>query len=311
MRLCSILALAVLFCCGLLLPSCDGGGSAQNRTNGRDTARIAVDENYRPIIREELEIWHDQVRAHWALPFYVPEADALGLLLDDSVGMVVLSRELTEDEKSHFVKKGFTPRSTWLAYDGIALIVHPENPLDSLDTDLLREIATGRQKTWPNGKGEVVLVFDNYKSSTVRFMVDSICPGEKLGGNVFASQTNPDVISYVSKNKNALGVIGVNWVSNLDNPTVKQFREEIKILKVSLPGKRACQPYQYYLRRREYPLSRNMYAINCRSMRGAESNLISFLYSERGQLIIHRAGLVAANSPSRVVNIRREPINIR
>jgi phosphate transport system substrate-binding protein len=299
------LALATFFC------SCDGSGPAQTQREGRDTAWIAVDENYRPIIREELEIWHDQVRAHWAKPFYVPEADALRLLLSDSVGMVILSRELRGDEKNYFVQKGFTPRSTWLAYDGIALIVHPDNPMDSLDTDLLRELVTGRRTTWPNGSGEVVLVFDNDRSSTLRFVSDSICRGEKLGGKVFATQTNPEVIAYVAKNKNALGVIGVNWVSNLDNPTVKQFREEIKLLKVARPGKRARQPFQYYLRTREYPLSRNMYGINCRSARGAYSNFASFLYSERGQLIIHRAGLVPANSPVRIVNIRQEPVNIQ
>lgn len=302
--------LLLVWAFAIALAGCENGGSGAAQ-NGRDTALVAVDENYQPIIREELDIWHDQVRTHWVKPSYVPESAALSMLLADSVGMVVLSRELTSNEAGHFIDKGFTPRSTWLAYDGIALIVHPDNPLDSIDTNMLREIVTGRQKSWAPGGENIILVFDNDQSSTVRFVRDSICPGEKLGGSVFATKNNPEVIDYVTKNKNAIGVIGVNWVSNLDNPTVKQFREGIKILKVARPGQKACQPYQYYLRNRQYPLARHMYAINCRGARGAYSNFVSFLYSERGQLIIHRAGLVPANSPVRIVTIHQERVDIQ
>ena len=45
-------------------------------------------------------------------------------------------------------------------------------------------------------------------------MRDSILNGKAFGPNVSAVKTNPDVFKAVAENKNAMGVIGVSWVSS-------------------------------------------------------------------------------------------------
>ena len=50
--------------------------------------------------------------------------------------------------------------------------------------------------------------------------MDSICGGKPLAeSNVSALKTNQQVIDYVVKNPDAMGVIGVNWLGNRSDTT--------------------------------------------------------------------------------------------
>ena len=60
----------------------------------------------------------------------------------------------------------------------------------------------------------IQIVFDNNGSSTVRYVQDSITRGLIKSKNVYAKNNNQEVLDYVSKTRNAIGVIGLNWVNN-------------------------------------------------------------------------------------------------
>lgn len=111
------------------------------------------------------------------------------------------SRNLKEDE----VAEGLT--QTILAYDGIAVVVHPENPVADLTLEQIADIYTGKISNWSEVGGndaEIVRIGREANSGTR----DGF---ETITGTVEACQyrqelsSNGDVITTVANNPNAIG----------------------------------------------------------------------------------------------------------
>lgn len=195
------------------------------------------------------------------------------------------------------------------------MITHLGNPDSLISVKDIRRILTGDAKQWkdidPASRlGDIGLVFDNKNSSTVRFAVDSICKGAPLSGRVKALKTNREVIDYVARTPDAIGIIGVNWLSDRNDSTGLSFSKEVRLMSVSAADKampdNSYKPYQAYLYYGDYPLARSIYALLNDPRSALPWGFASFLASDRGQRIILKSGLVPATQPVRVVNVKDE-----
>ncbi|ADQ79331.1 phosphate ABC transporter substrate-binding protein, PhoT family [Paludibacter propionicigenes WB4] len=276
---------------------------------------IAVDENFKPIIQEEVDVFEAMYPKAGIVPHYTNEVDAINLLLKDSVRFVIATRPLSSNEELSFKSRKFSPRSYKLATDGIALIINNHNPDSLISVDQIKSILTGKVTNWkdiyPKSKlGKFQIVFDNKNSSTVRYAIDSICRGQKLASSLSAQNTNPEVIDYVSKTPNAIGVIGVNWLGNEKDTTNLSFKNEIRVMSVSSEEEattsNSYKPFQAYLFYGYYPFTRTIYVIVNDPRGSMPSSLTSFMTGDRGQRIILKSGLVPATQPIRIVNIKDE-----
>ncbi len=276
---------------------------------------IAADESFQPIVQEEIDVFEGLYPLAGIVPRYVTEVEAVNLLLKDSLRLAITSRRLTQEEINSFNSRKFYPQEIKIATDGLALITHRGNPDTLITVKDIRRILTGEAKQWkdiyPDSRlKDISLVFDNKNSSTVRFAVDSICKGAPLSNQVKALKTNREVIDYVAKTPDAIGIIGVNWLSDKNDSTGLSFSKEVQVMSVSdadqaTPGN-SFKPYQAYLFYGDYPLTRSIYAL-LNDPRGALPwGLASFLASDRGQRIILKSGLVPATQPVRVVNVKDE-----
>jgi len=274
---------------------------------------ITVDENLRPIIQEELDVFESLYPKAGIVPTYTNEVDAINLLLKDSVRLAIATRPLSVNEEASLVSKKFAPRSYKLATDGIALIINNRNSDSLITVSQIKKILTGKSINWneiyPGSKlGQIQLVFDNQNSSTVRFAIDSICKGEPLSNKMSALKTNPDVIDYVSKTPNAIGVIGVNWLGNRKDTTNLSFKSEVRVMAVSSEDEATAgnsyKPFQAYLFYGYYPLTRSIFIILNDPRSSLPSGLTTFLTSDKGQRIILKSGLVPATQPVRIVHIK-------
>ena len=278
---------------------------------------ITCDECYLPIIRAEIDVFESIYTSANILPIYTNEVEAIDLLLQDSVRLAVVSRELSENEKAAFLAKKMQARSRKIAVDAIALIVNKENQDTIIGVPTLKKILTGEITDWnqiyPKSKlGKIDVMFDNPNSSTVRYAIDSICRGEALSDGLYAQKTNLDVVEMVSKYPNSLGIIGVNWVSNENDTINLSFNQKIKVMAVS-PYEEAnyynsFQPFQAHILYGDYPLTRNVFIILSDPKSGLSTGFTSFVMSDRGQRIILKSGLLPATQPMRVVSIVDEHI---
>jgi len=279
------------------------------------TIKIAVDNNFQPIVKEELDVLKAQLPNANIIPIYTDELSAIDLLVKDSVRVVVATRPLSEKELNYLKEKKYFPKSYKLAVDGIALIVNNSNPDTLISVYNLRKILTGQVKQWkeifPKSKlGKFRVVFDNPNSSTVRYAIDSICIGQKLSEDLNAQHSNEEVINYVSKTPNAIGVIGVNWLNNRKDTTNLSFNNNVRVMsltnqEVATP-ENCYKPFQAYLFYENYPLTRTIYVIVNDPRGSLPSSVSNFLTGDRGQRIILKAGLVPATQPVRVVHINDE-----
>ena len=278
---------------------------------------ITCDECFLPIIRAEIDVFESIYTSANILPIYTNEVEAIDLLIQDSVRLAVVSRELTENEKNAFLAKKMQVRTRKIAVDAIALIVNKENQDTIIGVPTLKKILTGEITDWnqiyPKSKlGKIDVMFDNPNSSTVRYAIDSICRGDTLSSKLYAQKTNLDVVEMVSKYPNSLGIIGVNWISN-DNDTINMsFSQKIKVMAVSpyeeADSYNSFQPYQAYIALGDYPLTRNVYILLSDPKSGLSTGFTSFVMSDRGQRIILKSGIFPATQPVRLVSIKDEHI---
>jgi phosphate transport system substrate-binding protein len=284
---------------------------ADTPTSGR--IKIAVDETFRPVAEAELMVFEGLYRYAEITPCYVAEQDCFQMLMNDSVRLVIASRLLQDDEKKALSDRKIIPREVQIATDAIALIVNPANHDTILSFSSLEKIMTGRISTWDEVKpgsstGKISVVFDNKHSSIVRFAADSIARGQAMTGNLYALDSNIDVVDYVAKNVNALGLIGVSWISDQDDSTQLSFLKKVRVLALSKEDPAAddnsYKPYQAYIYDGSYPLTRKVYAIDTEPRNGLATGFTSFLASDKGQRIILKSGILPATAPIRLVQVR-------
>lgn len=275
--------------------------------------KISADESLRPLIEAELGTFEALYRKADIEPFYLPEAEAIDALMTDSVRLAVVTRKFTQEEKDYFKNLKITPTELDVALSAVALIVHRDNPDTLINMDQLRSLLQGKIDQWSelgsNNKAGIEIVFDNPNSGLIRHLKDSVAHVEKLPPNTFAVENNEAVVDHVSKNRNALGLIGLEWISDKDDSTSNSFLERIKVMSVA--GDSAhFKPYQAYLALKYYPLARKITILSREARWGLGGGFMAFFASERGQRIVLKAGLVPVTMPLRVVEIDRESWDI-
>ena len=120
------------------------------------------------------------------------------------------SRDLKDEEKS----AGLT--ATVLAYDGIAIIVNPENPVSDLSVETIAKIYSGEITNWSEvggNDGEIVLIGREAGSGT-RDGFESITDTEDICQYRQELTSTGDVITTVSQNPGAIGYASVASVKD-------------------------------------------------------------------------------------------------
>jgi phosphate transport system substrate-binding protein len=287
---------------------------------------FAADESFHPILDEELEIYtkvfnRQMLEQDTLKALYTSEQEAIEKLMKNETWLAFTTRRLTEKEIQNLQARTFRPRILPIAYDGLAIIVNNVNKDTCITIKNFARILKGEVTHWneiyPQSKlGDIDVVFDNPHSSTVRFCVDSILGGEPIVSgtdrNIGAVLKSSEVIDYVEKTPNALGIIGSNWLNDKRDTTNITFKKNITVMKVtkldSATVRNSRRPYQYYIYDGSYPLVRTIYAITTEPRQGVPTGFANFCSLPQGQKVIFRAGLLPymANMNVRNVNVVKE-----
>lgn len=281
--------------------ACNGADTPkQTYTEGVTT--IIADESFTPVIEDELYVFRDNYPKANIRVIYKPENELLNLFLNDSVRLAIMARQLNEQEKEIFENKRIIIRVNRFAVDGIALIIN-ESAQDSIvDVQDIINVMEGRA-------GKIKgLVFDNANSSTVRYLKELSGIKDLPAKGVYAMKSNPEVIKFVYDNPGTIGVVGMNWLEQPD-PQTEKYVDKLRVMGVrNLKGKPGSD--KYYLPDQDnlgsglYPLTRDLYIINCQGGPGLGSGFASFLAGEKGQRIVLKSGLLPDKIPSRELLIK-------
>lgn len=270
--------------------SSEPGRKMETTTSG--AINISVDESFKPVIDSQIEVFESQHAEAKINVSYKPEAECLKDLDNDSIRMVIVTRGLTDAEQDNLEKKlSYPPRFGPLAFDAIAVLVNKKSNDTAFTMHDIRSIAQGT-----SGFKYKMLLDGTTATSTVKYVIDSLLKGKPISGNIVAAKSSEAVIDYISANNDAIGLVGVSWVGNKNDPQVLSFLEKVTIAEVECRGCNGTfvKPYQANIAMGRYPMVRPLYYILKENYKGLGSGFSNFLIYEKGQLIFQRAYLLPA-----------------
>jgi phosphate transport system substrate-binding protein len=276
-------------------------------SSGRIT--VVADECYQPILDSEKMVFEAQYPNAKINLVYKPALDVLQDFENDSVRMIITSMAPDSSKLLKFnEKRGYMPHISVLAKDAVAFVAN-KSKKTRVSVSELKDILSGKITDWSQLKhgsysGKIQVVFDNQRSSTVVFLQDSVLKGEALSQNCFAVKSNLDVLEYVKKNPNAIGIVGASWISDFQDSTQQVFNKTVSPLEVSAndASEYAYYPYQAYIATHFYPMRRYMTATLKEGGPALGRGFLNFMGAEVGQRIILKAGIVPAQVLTRVVS---------
>jgi phosphate transport system substrate-binding protein len=297
----------------LFLSSCGSmGKKATNETATRGNIRIVADESFQPLIETEVFTFTHLYTGAKIKPLFKPEVDVINDFMNDSVKVIVTSKKLSDYQVQYLRDTQIIARTTTYAYDALALITNHKNQDTLIKYNTVKDIFLGKIKTWKevNDKsklGDIRVIFDNNKSGNIRYFKELFEIKDSLSRNFFAVNNNAEVINFVSRNPDALGIISVNWISDKKDSLSMSFINKVNVVAVSqqyINDGSYYRPHQGFIYDKEYPFVREIYLISRETFTGLGSGFINWACGEQGQRVVLKSGLVPATMPIRLVQIK-------
>ena len=187
------------------------------------------------------------------------------------------SRALKDEEKAAGLKE------TVLAYDGIAIIVHPDNPVSDLSIEQIAQLYTGEITNWKDVGGndaQVVLIGREAASGTRDGFESLTGTKDKCQYRQELTSTG-DVITAVSQNPDAIGYA-----------SLASIKDSVKALNVDgvTPSEASVKDGSYKVQR---PFV--LVTVEGKALSEAAQSFFDYVTSADAADIIAKAGAVAAN----------------
>jgi phosphate transport system substrate-binding protein len=201
-------------------------------------------------------------------------------IIDGSTDIADSSRFIKDKEVKLAVEKGRYPVPFAVAYDCIVPVVHPSNSITNLTLDQLKAIYKGEIKNWKDVGGpdrEIVVVSRDTSSGTYEVWHEKVMKKERVYPGALLQASNGAVVQAVSKNKNAIGYIGLGYL----DASVKALAANgiTGSPETTLNG--------------TYPVSRPLYMFTAGWPKGDTLNFINFvIHPQKGQKYVAEVGYV-------------------
>ena len=285
--------MASVMCVGILA-GC-GAKEAAKETTNETTSEIVVEETLQTTTKtEDLSVSTDGstsmekvigslgevFQQETGITFtYNPTGSGSGIkaVSEGRCDIGLSSRDLKEEETA----SGLT--ATVLAYDGIAIIVNPENPVEELTSETLAKIYTGEIVNWSEVGGndaEIVLIGREAGSGT-RDGFESITGTEDACKYRQELTSTGDVITTVAQNPGAIGYASLASV-----------KDSVKAVSVDgvAPSEETIKDGSYVVQRPFVLVTKTDVELS----EGAQQ-FFDYITSDKAVEIIAGAGVVAAN----------------
>ena len=302
-----ILAIGIL----ISMVSCGGGPKFPEETPTQGNIKIISDESFQPLIDAEVFTFTHLYEHAFVKAKYKPEYDVINDFMNDSVKVIVTSKKLSDDQIRYLRDTLVIARTITFAYDALALVTNKSNIDTLLTYKSVKDIFLGNVTNWKDidrksKLGNIRVVFDNTKSGNIRYFKELFEIQDKLPENFYAVNSNAEVIDFVSRNPDAIGIVSVNWISDKDDRTSMNFLKKIRRVAVSqqLSSDYYYYPDQGFIYDKSYPFVREIYLISRETFKGLGSGFIQWATAEQGQRIVLKSGLVPATMPIRLVQIK-------
>ncbi len=178
-----------------------------------------------------------------------------------------------------------------LALDGIAVIVHPANPLKTLTLAQLADIFSGTVTDWSQvggHPGAITVYARDHKSGTWDFFNEAVLMsrGKTLIGTAQRFEDSGRLAASVGSDPQGIGFIGLNYVGTN------------KVIALADTGVDARRPSLNTIRTEDYLLSRRLFLYTAQAPANASVlKFIEFALADAGQSVVSNTGLITVALP--------------
>ena len=203
----------------------------------------------------------------------------IAALIDGICDIADSSRPMKKKEIIKAKEKGVNPEPHVIAMDGIAIVVHPSNPVNELTLSQLKEIYTGKISNWSQlgGKNQkIVVISRDVASGTFECFNKLVLKKQRVRPDALLQASNAAVASTIKRTKGAIGYVGLGYLSS-----------EVKALKIE-----GVLPSEDTVLKGTYPISRALFMYTNGKPKGLAKDFVGFVLSKEGQRIVKEQGFV-------------------
>lgn len=182
-----------------------------------------------------------------------------------------------------------------IGLDGIAVVVHSDNPVEALTLVQIRDLFGGRALNWEEVGGaarEVLLVSREDGSATRELFEERVMDEDQVALTAVVMSTSSNVVEYVAAHRDAIGYVssayllqdGLPFAANGENASTADSTERT-VKAVSIEGR---VPFGADLANFQYPLARALYLLFPQSSGPSIQKIVEFVRGKEGQAIIAR-----------------------
>lgn len=271
----------VLICLFTLFISCKKSEKVVVDDPQQGSITIAADESFQSV-SEALTQRYMALNPKTKINLVIKKEDLAFLdLLDNKVRVIVMSRELNDEEKKAYRDKidmDLLPAK--FAADAVVFVVSKNSARESVS---LNEIVTELNSDSKN------VIFDGTNSSNLNFVAQKL--NKKPSELKFSIiNGNKNILDEINKHPEKIGVISLNTVSRPYDKESQELKNSVKILPV-VAQQKSVTPDITNIRNMSYPFTRILYFITNEGYYGLGNGLIRFSCQQLGQIVVKKEGL--------------------
>ena len=209
----------------------------------------------------------------------------ISALMDNTTDIAMASRPIKFSEKMKIKAAGEEVNEVIVAYDALAVVVHPSNPVKQLTRQQLEDIFRGKITNWKQvgGDNRKIVVYSRETSSgTYEFFKESVLKNKNYMASSLSMPATGAIIQSVSQTKGAIGYVGLAYIN-----------KEVKPIHVSYDaGKTFTEPSFENAKNKAYPIVRPLFYYYDVKNEGKVKPFIDYILSAEGQATVKQVGYI-------------------
>jgi phosphate transport system substrate-binding protein len=250
--------------------------------------KIKGSDTVLPLTQKEAEVYMKKNAGSSIMVTGGGSGVGISALLSGTTDIAQSSRSLKLDEKMKLNDAGKAFKETIIAYDALAVIVHPTNKVSKLTREQLEGIFTGKITNWKQVGGDdmkMVVYSRETSSGTYEFFKEHVLNKKNYASSALLMPATGAIVQSISQTKGAIGYVGLAYLE-----------KSVKSIELSYDkGKTFYAPNIENAKSKKYPVTRPLYYYYLATVQKTINPFLNFVLSAEGQKIVLAEGYVPIN----------------
>lgn len=210
----------------------------------------------------------------------------IAALLNGTTDVCASSRDMQKKEIEDAKGKNINPVEKIIAFDGIAIVVNPENPIKDITIEQLKKIYTGAYKNWKELGGPdqpITILSRESNSGTYVFFQEHVLNKENYAPTVKLMPASSSIVQSVSSDKWSIGYVGLGYTKEGNIKVVPVKKDDASV---------AIMPTHETVLDKTYSIARPLYLYFNGEPTNNNKLLLDYALSPDGQKIVEETGYI-------------------